>query len=236
MARGKTLLELLEGLRAECHLSLNPAHNNQTRDVHIKMLKRIQENLWNDFTWPHLRVRRTIVAQAGQRYISPPSDMGIDSIEKIEFRYGAVWTRLIPCIGREHYLAIDSDLDIRSWPVRRFQFFEGEQIELWPVPSQDGDADKEEGIIRFTGIRNLSPLVNDDDRADLDDELLILYAAANLMNKEDASKKLEQANQRYITLKGRLSPKSSFRMFGAAKEHQSLLRGPPRVAYRVVSG
>ena len=65
MSRGTTLVKLLDDLRAECRISLNPAHNRQQRDVQVKMLQRKQEWLWNDFAWPHLRVERFIDLQAG---------------------------------------------------------------------------------------------------------------------------------------------------------------------------
>ena len=88
--RGTTLVKLLDILRVECGLSLNPAHNPQNRDTQIATLQRVQETMWADFAWPHLRVERAIDVQAGQRYYDMPGDLDIDRIEKIEIREAGV--------------------------------------------------------------------------------------------------------------------------------------------------
>ena len=69
--------------------------------------------------------------------------------------------------------------------------------------------------MRFTGIRDLRPLVNDSDTADLDDKMLALYVAAILL-KDDAQKSqaLDAANRRYNVLKGNPKKTTSFQMFG----------------------
>ena len=55
--RGKTLESILNSVRAEARLSLLPANNNQVRDSHVILIQREQERLWEDYNWPHLRVR-----------------------------------------------------------------------------------------------------------------------------------------------------------------------------------
>ena len=58
MARGTTLLRLLDLYRAECRLSLNPAHNSGARDTQVSHIQRVQNWLWSDFDWPILLVER----------------------------------------------------------------------------------------------------------------------------------------------------------------------------------
>lgn len=237
MARGKSLISLLNDLRAETRRSQNPAHNTQVRDYQVELLQRTQEWLWHDFDWPHLRVRRTITLQNGQRYYAVPEDLDIDRIEKIEVRYGQVWIPVHAGIDAAHYAAHDSDLDIRSWPVRRWRIHEGEQIEFWPIPDSNTDTVTLEGQIRVTGIRKLRQFIADGDLADLDNRLIVLYAAADMLQAsgaKDAPMKMNQANKLYAKLRGQLTPRRKFRMFGEIDETRKPLRGPPTVYYRTV--
>lgn len=219
MARGTTLIRLLDKLRAEARISKNPTHNIQVREGHVDLLQRVQERLWDDFTWPHLRVERQFPAAEGQRYYQPPDDVLIDNIERIEIFRDGTWVPLRPGISGADYGTYNSDLDVRAWPPINWQIHEGEQIEIWPVPDMNADAVDRDGYIKITGIRNLRPLVADNDRADLDDNLIVLYAAAELLaasGAKDASMKLEQANSIYARLRSGLTPKKTTRMFGAS--------------------
>jgi len=102
MTRHVTLVRILDQLRAEARLSMNPAHNRQVRDSHVNLLQRMQERYWDDFAWPQLRVQRKISLQAGQRYYDPPPDMQIDNIEKLELYDSGGWRKMLPGIGAWH--------------------------------------------------------------------------------------------------------------------------------------
>lgn len=238
MARGKNLLDLLDDLRAESRLSLNPAHNAQVRESQIKQLRRAQEWLWDDFDWPHLRVTRQIPLQAGQRYYDPPGDVSIDRIIKIEVRYNGRWMDLCPSIDSGNYATYDSDLDERAWPAMRWALYEDEQIEVWPVPDDNADSTTLEGTLRVTGIRNLNPLVDDTDTCDIESRLIVAFAAAEVLaaaKSPDAPLKLKTANGLYDRIRGKLIKVGRFRVMGK-QDKRSPLRGPPPVYYRVVSG
>lgn len=218
MARGSTLVKLLDDLRAELHTSLNPAHNNQVRDKQVKFLQSTQEWLWEDFTWPHLRVRRNYILQAGQFLYDVGQDFDIDRIEKIEVKVGGIWRTVEPGIDAAHYLAHDTELDQRASPVRRWRIAENEQIELWPIPDVGGVPATLEGYIKVTGIRRLRPLVADADRADLDSQLIYLYAAAKSSPATQEGKfALNLANKRLAKLKALLTPRRQFKMFGIGR-------------------
>lgn len=217
MARHVTLVRILDQLRAEARLSMNPAHNRQVRDSHVNMLQRIQDRLWDDFDWPHLRVQRLVKVQAGQRYYDTPDDILIDNIENLQLFTSGGWQPLAPGIYPEHYSAHNSDLDERSFPVYRWQIHEDEDIEVWPISDTNGDPVTLEGMLKFTGIRNLKPFVQDADRADLDDRLIVMFGAAELLaaaGAKDAQLKLDQANAIYRRLRSGLTPRKRFRMFG----------------------
>lgn len=210
MARGTTLEKLLNDLRAACRISLNSAHNAQHRDAQVQSLQRKQEWFWNDFAWPHLRVERTIELQAGQRYYDLPDDLDITRINHIEVRNSSIYQFVKPGIDAAHYAAFDSDLDVRSWPVQRWQITEDEQLELWPVPDSNFDPDTLEGRLKITGIRKLKPLIADGDRADLDDQLLVSSCAADYLaatGAKDAQLKLDQSNRIYAKFRGQLMPR-----------------------------
>lgn len=167
--------------------------------------------------------------------------MSIDRIERIEFRYGLEWLKLTYGIDAPQYSMWNSDLDIRSWPVARWRRWNGnegetgETIELWPIPSQNGDATSRDGYLKFIGERNLAPLVKDDDRADLDDQLVVLPAAIKLLartGKKDVQIEMGRLQRRYDRVKARLSKREVFGMFQGTGADRKPLRGPPRVAYR----
>lgn len=70
----------------------------------------------------------------------------------------------------------------------------------------------------MTGIRRLRPLVDDDDRCDLDAQLIYLYAAAKSEPESKQGKfALNLANKRLAKLKGNLTPRRQFKMFGIGR-------------------
>jgi hypothetical protein len=228
MARRTTLDKLLTDLRVACRISLSAAHNAQHRDAQVQALQRKQEWYWADFAWPHLRVDRFIELQAGQRYYSMPTDMDIDRISHIAVRMDSVYQTVKPGIDARDYAAYDSELDQRSWPVRRWQISEDEQLEIWPIPDTNFDSVSLEGRMKITGIRKLKPLISDSDRADLDDQLLIKACAADYLaatGAKDAQMKLDEANRLYVKLRAALMPRKKFTI-GVGTERDRVRRVP----------
>lgn len=243
MALRTTLVNLLDDLRAECRMSLNPAHNTQDRDRQVKLLQRKQEFFWNDFAWPHLRVERFIDLNAGQRYYDLAAvkdeqgnvrgDLDITRISTAQVRDSVAYVPLYPAIGSAQYATHDSELDMRAWPASNWRISEDEQMEIWPVPDQSFYPDTLEGRIKLTGIRNLKPLIKDTDRADLDDRLLVLHVAAEILaadGAKDAQVKLDQANALYLKLRGQLMPRRVMTMF--VDRNKFRRRGRPIAVYR----
>lgn len=205
MARGKTFGELITELRIAARYDPNPALSLNLVPLMQQTIRATQERLYDDFDWPFLRVRRDKVLAAGQRYYDIPADLNLERIIAVDVQDGGKWLPVERGITLDHYSSIDSDADQRSTPVTRWEVMDtgaGEQIEVWPIPSADG------ALLRFTGIRKLTPLVENGDNADLDDQLIVLFAAGELMGgvkNPDAQIKFSQANKRMELLQGRVT-------------------------------
>lgn len=223
MSRNVTLGVLIDDVRAESGHSLQSNLGTAMRDVLIKILQRQQKRLWEDFDWPFMQIRRDVLTQNGQRFYNIPSDLTFESIERVEFKYGDRWIKLQYGIEQPDFDRFDSDRDVRSWPIYKWMEAEGGQIELWPIPSQNANATTKSGAVRITGKKNLRPLVAQSDYADLDDTLLVLYSAAEVMAREkaDGAKlKLQMAEKHYAKLRGRTSKNTVFSLSGAAPERR----------------
>jgi hypothetical protein len=220
MARYTTLIRLLDKLRAELRLSKNPSHNTSVRESHIDILNRTQESLWQDYDWPHLRVERTIVVQAGQRIYDFPADLDMDRVEKLEVYDGSAWIPVRYGIGAAEYSTYNSDLDERANPVRAWKFAEGEDFEVWPISDVNGNATTQQDFLKFTGVKKYRPMVNDSDTADLDDNLIVLYCAAELMadsSPQVSATKLQRANNIFLRQRGGMAPRKIMGMLNVGR-------------------
>lgn len=205
MARGKSFGELIADLRIAARYDPNPALSLNLVPLMQSTIRNTQERLYDEFDWPFLRVRRDKVLSAGQRYYDIPVDLNLERIIAVDVQDGGKWIPVERGITLDHYSSIDSDLDHRNDPVRRWEVMDtgsGEQIEVWPIPATDG------ALLRFTGIRKLKPLVENGDNADLDDQLIVLFAAGELMGgvkNPDAQIKFSQGKKRKEILQGRVT-------------------------------
>ena len=234
MARNTTLQVLLDDLRAEAGHSIASNFGQATETMLLKMLNRTQRRLWEDFAWPFLRIKSDIVMAAGQRYYDIPSDLTLERVEQAHFGWGNHWDKVNFGISAGHYNQYDSDADVRSWPIMQYDAYGSVagQIEVWPVPSNNGSASTKEGVLRLQGIKNLNPLGAKTDTADLDDQLIVLFAASELLARQkspDAQLKMQQAQAHYNRIKGRLS-KTPPIVFGAIEPEGYQPRGPVLIA------
>jgi len=211
MPLNTTLGELMTRLREECGHSVNPAQGQNTSTHHKRVLQRTQNFLWQDYAWNHLKVWREETLYAGQRYYTFEEDLDFERVEEIWVKYSETWRQIQEGITLSHYNSSDPDLGEREDPVRRWQKYEGNQYEVWPVP-QSNDLK-----LRMRGVRKLRPFVSDDDQCDIDDELLVLFAASEILARQkspDAQLKLDLATKRYNKLKAANSKSDMFIMGG----------------------
>jgi len=233
MARGTQLTALIDDLRAEVGHSLQASLGKATREVLRTVLQRVQRRLWEDYSWPFLKVRREISMAEGQRYYDLPDDITFERIELAEFKWGNRWDRVPYGIGSLEYNQWDSDQDVRSWPIHKYDSYENNQIEVWPIPSDNANATTGSGKLRFHAIKDLSSFIADADTADLDDQLLVLYAAGEILSRQkqpDSQAKLAQANAHYQRLKARSAKTDTFILGGGEPPYIYVPKGPPVIA------
>jgi len=202
MARGTQLLSLIAQLRAETGRTQNVAVGVDEVENLKVILQRTQELLYDEYEWPHLRVQRTISLLAGSRYYNLPSDLNFDRIQDVKLKYNGVYTDVERGILFDDYSVYDSNADTpdRSFPVLKWDIRHTgstEQLESWPIPA-------EAATLYLFGTKKLSNLIQESDRADLDDRLIVLFAAAEMLARQksaDAKNKLSQAERRLLMLR-----------------------------------
>lgn len=230
MARGKTLLQLTEQLRAECRRSTSASRGIDDLTYLHQVLRRTQEFLYDEYDWPFLRAKREETLSAGQRYYDFPVDMALEGVESVWVKDGDVWLPVERGIGPKEYTAYNSDADVRADPVLRWDVIDtgALQFEVWPIPASAH-------TLRMDGKRALGDLIANDDTADLDDILIVLFAAAEVLDasdQKDADTKRAAANRRLHQMKVRTRKSRSVNMTG---ERQSR-RGYPRILVARSSG
>ena len=200
--RGATLAQMVNDLRIEARYDPDPALSVNIVPLLKRTIVRTQEFLYDEFDWPFLKITRDIDIEAGSRYYDFPDDMNLERVQRVDVLYGDQWRPVERGLNLDFYNAQDSDTDQRLDPVQAWDVRDtgnAPQIEIWPIPATAGR-------IRLTGIRSLAPLVADDDRADLDDMMIVLYSAGELLAaaKDDlAEVKFSQGKARRETMQGR---------------------------------
>jgi hypothetical protein len=205
MARGATLTSLVTDLRAEIGHSISPSVGQEKLGQLKRYLARHQETLYTGYDWPHMIEREGDKAlAAGQRYYDFPSTVNPDRVLGVSVRWGNQWIPVNFGIDTERqYNVFDpSETGDRNDPVQNWDWYDdgGQlQFEVWPTPASAG-------TIRFRGVKPLSPLSANSDTADLDSNLIVLYAAAEMMQGMDGAKAKESlANDLLRRLKGNSS-------------------------------
>jgi len=208
MATGTTLSTLVEQLRAEIGASTNVGQGVNQLPALQQILRRNQERLWAEYAWPHLVIDRDEQLYGGQRYYSFNNDLDYNRIKGAWVRYSNTFEPIGYGFNPTIYSAVDSESGSKSDPVQLWRHYEGNQYEVWPVPS--GTTNQ---IIRFRAIKKLSPLLANSDTADLDDNLIVLFSAAEMLARlkaDDAQGKLQLAQAHYRTLRGNAMKKDMF--------------------------
>jgi hypothetical protein len=206
VARGTQLGTLVDRLKAEARYAADPSLGQNYRGTLVRALQRHQARLWLDFDWPFLKVSRDKSLAAGQRYYDLPTDLPSERIISVQRKQDGIWVpqsgSLDYGIGAAEYSIMDSEAGVREDPVLKWEIRENDQFEVWPLPASN--ATTTNNIIRFWGIRKLKNLIADSDTAELDDDMLVLYSAAELLaarDQKDAKAKLDQANAIYDKLR-----------------------------------
>lgn len=197
MATGVQLSKLVKDLRAECGHSLAVAQGQASEETLRYILARQQEELYVGYEWPSLQVHRVLIPAAGQRFYDYPADIPFDRVTKIwcHTQHSSDWIPLEKGIDPTLFITYDSENGISSWPVQRWDHdADKNQIELWPIPSQNN------GEIFVYGLKPLAPLIASSDVCTLDSTLIVLFAAVEVLAKTsppESEIKLQKA-QRHL--------------------------------------
>lgn len=199
MARGTQLTQLVSDLRAEIGDSTSVSVGADFEATLKAMLRRSQKILYDEYDWPHMRVFKTKALVAGSRYYDFPEDMDLERVEEVKVKWNGSWYPVDRGVSFDEYNAYSPDDDERADPVQRWdiQNTGTPQIEVWPIPASAQ-------TLYIRGCKSLSALVSGSDTADLDDVLLVLDCAAELLARrksQDAGIKLQKRNERLSQLK-----------------------------------
>lgn len=224
MARGTQLLTLVQMLRDELGRSSSVAVGVDDLPSLKQKIKRTQEILYDEFDWPFLK--QTFdqkQMQAGERFYDFPPACNFDRIEPqtVHLWFSGLPRHLERGIGFPEYALYNSQNDVRMEPALKWDIrWTGtkEQMEIWPVPASNSQT------VQMSGIRHLRPLVQDRDVADLDDQMIVLFAAAELLGRqgdESAPAVLKQAQARFARVKGRSQTGSKTHRMGMSEPDNS---------------
>ena len=200
MARGRQLSQLLNALQAEVGLSLLPASATSSIDHRVQLLNRVQARLYAAFDWDFAFVKRDVPVVAGARFLAYPADLDYERIQWAAISPGtdsSDWCELGYGVGEGAYRQIAEGTQGNP---RRWAPHEGEDFELWPVA--DGPY-----RVRFRGAKNLALMVNPSDRAVLDDTLIVLHAASEMLKRAklgDWEDKAREAQLHFTRLRGQV--------------------------------
>jgi hypothetical protein len=185
-----------------------------------QLVRRHYTTLAEEYDWQHLEIRRESpdsrkLLQAGSRYYDWPVALNPLKIEKAWLRWGNGWVPLQYGIGYEECSIYDSDADMRSDPVLNWAFEGGEQFEVWPMPASNG-VENGTNQIAFQGQRKVEQLVDDTNRMDMDDILVVLRVSTEILagqkRMEAAAAKGQAATDRQQIMRANLSSKSKYVM------------------------
>ena len=205
MAYGVQLIQLVAQVKAESGLSSRVSVGVDREDEIKQMIRRTQAEFYLEYDWPHMRVTPSKTLAAGQRYYDMPATLNFDRITDVRCVYSGTPNGIDRGISLDDYAAYDSDSDERADPVLKWDLAwtgSATQIEVWPIPSSN------DMKLLFEGIRPLRNLTANEDLADLDDTMLTLSVAAEIL----ARQKSRDAQLKAQRLSGRLTKvKSSLR-------------------------
>lgn len=207
-------------LNAECGEEMDETISPARVAVNNQLLNNQQAFLVNQHAYLLGKVRVSLAANVGQQYYGLPAGIDFDRLEKPEFTNVSNFRYRIGFgIGQEEYNLFRSDLGVTASPVMRWDLVNvggSLQIELWPVPSVAQ-------VILLSGLLPLAPLVNDTDTCVIDDLVLVLFTAAELLARKqsgDTQAKAVKAKAALDSLKA--SYPSRFEYFNLAGQAPSL--------------
>ena len=204
--RNSQFLTLVTMLRNELRRSGDASVSESDLDSLRRVINRNYEILYADYDWPVLRrVYPSVPMQAGLYLYDFPDDLDPERVEAVVCWFNGQPEPVERGIGFDEYAIHDTEDDDRSSPVQKWDLRSVDpasvQYEVWPIP--DGSPT----YVQMRGYRKFARLVNDIDRCLLDDNLVVAFAAAELLasqGSEDADSKLQAARTLYNRIRARM--------------------------------
>lgn len=199
MARGRQLSQLLNQLQAEAGMSLLPASAVSTRDHRVQLLNRVQARLYAAYDWDFAWIKRDVATPVGTRYANLPADIDFGRVNQawITEQGSSDWRELGYGITEANYRCTSEG---EQGCPQRWGPNEDLGFELWPVPDNDYS-------VRFRGCKVLPLMVEPADRAVLDDTLIVLHAASEIMKRAklpDWEDKQREAQMHFMRLRAQV--------------------------------
>jgi hypothetical protein len=205
MARNTQFLQLVTMLREELSRATDVSVGVSDIPSLKRKINRYYEHLYYDADWPHLRkIFDRIALNADQRFYDLPAALDYERIEDVKLYQNGIPIPIERGIASVDYAAWDSTLGQTASPAQKWDIrdVDGDTMfEVWPIPPVSDDQS-----VEFTGLIKFERLVNDDDVCLLDDNMVVGFAAAELLAK-DGAKNAQQVGQSaqglYDRLRGR---------------------------------
>lgn len=219
MPTGNTLTLTLAKVKAHCGMHLTVGTGDDTRIE--ELIESKQYWLADEWDWEQLKDSWKVTLASGARYTNwPTTDIhaetySINFVRPLELvtKIGNTWVTVDYGISDANYSAYSSDDSELSTPVQNWAAYGATQFEVWPMPNQTT-------YVKLNGQRVLKTLrsggaLSGSATLDLDDELVALYVAAELLIKAkqpDGQAKLAAAQERFRMLRTPFGRSRSFRM------------------------
>ena len=224
--KSSSLNEMVNDLRAETGQSVNAAHGQNTIEHMKRILRRTQDRLWEEFDWRHLRVYREFKLSSSTRFYAVPDGLTPERIRRAWVYYAGGWRELCFEIGMDEWSLYEPTAGETNWPIQRWDVSEDGHIEVWPVPSRGSGVDIE-GTVRVMGNRDITPLVDGADKSEIHSDVIVLFAAAEMLYRQksaDAQAKADQANLLLHKLRSQQNKTSSFSFLDGGDREQETVR------------
>lgn len=202
MAREKAFSTLVSAVKLETG-RLDSATIGVDEVANIKrLINRWYELLWYAYDWPFLKTTFAVSIVAGTTQYNYPSGLDLERIERVWVEYNDINRPLERGINFEDFNIFDPADNERNDPILRWDtriVSNVQKIEVWPEPNATQ-------TLNIIGFKQWAALVADADVCYLDDQLVIMFASAQILKRQksdDADALMAAANKHLNTLRGR---------------------------------
>lgn len=204
--RTKTLDEMVSMLRAECGESTNASMGINAVEGLYQIIRRTQEELYDQFNWPQFIVDTDEDILVGQHEYTLNDAIDDMRIFDVWIKDSGSWVDMSYGITPIDYNTSDSENGGSENVPSKWQLYPDRQFEVWPKPAVAG-------TMRFRHTMTLPALSQGSSVGTLDANLIVLFAAAERMadkKMQSAPLKLKRAEQRLASLKSMSSKNKVF--------------------------